>query len=182
MNPRPVLLALGALTASIASPAIAEVTATGDAGFVSRNQVDVPASPDLAWQAMLQPELWWSGAHTYSGDARNMSLAAVPGGCFCEAIPARADGREAGGVEHMHVIYVAPQAVLRMTGGLGPLQSEPARGVLTMTIEPSGSGSKITWEYAVGGYLRMSAAQLAPLVDQVIGEQLSRLAAHLAEG
>ncbi len=64
-----------------------------------------------------------------------------------------------------------------MTGALGPLQSDAVTGVLTMTVEASGSGSKITWDYVVGGYSRTPFAQLAPLVDRVVGEQLARLAA-----
>ena len=179
MRPLAYLLAIGAF-AALARPAVAEVSMLGDTGFVSRHQVEVPAPPDLAWQTMLQPGLWWSGGHTYSGDARNMSLAAEPGGCFCEAIPATADGGAAGAIEHMRVIYVAPRAALRMTGGLGPLQSEPVTGVLTMTIEPAGSGSKITWEYAVGGTIRPGMARMAPLVDGVMGEQLGLLAARLS--
>ena len=79
----------------------------------------------------------------------------------------------------MRVIYVAPGSTLRMTGGLGPLQSEAVTGVLTMTLEPEGEMTRISWDYVVGGYMRMPMAELAPLVDQVVGEQLLRLAARL---
>ena len=82
----------------------------------------------------------------------------------------------------MRVLYIDPRVhTLRMTGALGPLQSEAVTGVLTMAVEPSGSGSKITWDYVVGGYMRMPVAQTATLVDRVIGEQLSRLAARLGQ-
>ena len=64
----------------------------------------------------------------------NMRIEPKPGGCFCEAVPA---GRRSGGeIEHMRVIYVAPGSTLRMSGGLGPLQSEAVTGVLTMTLGP----------------------------------------------
>jgi hypothetical protein len=82
----------------------------------------------------------------------------------------------------MRVIYVAPGSTLRLTGGLGPLQSEAVTGVLTMTVEPAGEGAKIAWDYVVGGYMRMSMTELAPLVDQVMAEQLGRLGSHLASG
>ena len=176
---RMVSLAMAALAGCWAQSAGAEVTAISDAGFASRSQVEVPASPEAAWQAMLQPGLWWSGEHTYSGSAANMSLAAVPGGCFCETIPG-ADGT--GAIEHMRVIYVAPRSTIRLSGGLGPLQAEAVSGVLTMTVEPAGGGAKISWEYVVGGFMRRPMAELAPLVDRVIGEQLGRLGAHLANG
>jgi hypothetical protein len=50
-----------------------------------------------------------------------------------------------------------------------------------MAIEPLGDGTKITWDYVVGGYMRASMTEFAPVVDRVIGEQLSRLAASLAK-
>jgi hypothetical protein len=100
------------------------------------------------------------------------------GGCFCERVPGK-DGAPDGQIEHMRVIYVAPGSTLRMSGGLGPLQSEPVTGVLTMSLTPEGEMTKISWDYVVGGYMRMSMTELAPLVDQVVGEQLLRLAARL---
>ena len=158
-----------------ATPATAEVTAQSDAGFVSRHEAQVAASPMEAWRLTTAPALWWNGEHTYSGDSGNMSLRAEPGGCFCETIPAGAD-TPAGAIEHMRVLYVAPGAALRLSGGLGPLQSEAVTGVLTITFEPSGTGTRIVWEYVVGGYMRFPGETTAPLVDAVVGEQLRRLA------
>jgi len=173
-------VAASAWGAVLAGPAAAEVTASSDAGFVSRNVAEVSAAPDEVWQVMLQPGRWWNGEHTYSGDARNLSIAAVPGGCFCESIPATGTGGLGGAIEHMRVVYVAPNALLRLSGGLGPLQSEAVTAVLTMTLEPAGDGTRISWEFVVGGYMRPSMRELAPVVDGVIGEQLTRLAASLA--
>ena len=81
----------------------------------------------------------------------------------------------------MRVLYLAPGSTLRMTGGLGPLQSEAVTAVLTMTVKPEGEMTRISWDYVVGGYSRMPLTELAPLVDQVVGEQLLRLAAHLGQ-
>lgn len=64
---------------------------------------------------------------------------------------------------------------------LGPLQSEAVTAGLTVALEPSGEGMKITWDFVVGGYMRSSMTELVPLVDRVVGEQLSRLAASLAK-
>ena len=168
---------LALLTASVGH---AEVQASSEAGFVSHNEAEVAATPAEAWALLLRPSEWWSDAHTYSGSAGNMTIEAGVGGCFCEALPG-SQGAPAGRIEHMRVIYFAPHSTLRMRGGLGPLQSEAVTGVLTVTIEPAASGSKIVWDYAVGGYMRMPMEQMAPLVDQVIGEQLASLAARLAE-
>jgi carbon monoxide dehydrogenase subunit G len=164
----------------VASPATAEVTASNESGFVSHNVVEVPAAPDEVWQVMLQPERWWNGEHTYSGDARNLSIVPVAGGCFCEFIPGTGAGGLGGAIEHMRVVYVAPNSTLRLNGGLGPLQSEAVIGVLTMTLEPVGQTTRITWDFVVGGYARRSMTELAPVVDRVVGEQLTRLAVTLA--
>ena len=163
-----------------ASAGRAEVQALSEAGFVSHNEAEVAATPAEIWALLLRPSEWWSDAHTYSGSAGNMTIEAEVDVCFCETLPS-GDGVPAGRIEHMRVIYFAPHSTLRMTGALGPLQSEAVTGVLTVTIEPAASGSKIVWDYAVGGYMRMPMDQMAPLVDQVVGEQLANLAARLAE-
>jgi uncharacterized protein YndB with AHSA1/START domain len=168
------IVLLGAALAAVSSPVRAEVAASSDSGFVSHNEVLVDTAPAEAWAAMVQPGQWWNDAHTYSGNAANMTLEAKAGGCFCETIPG-----SGGAIEHMRVIYVAPGTALRMSGGLGPLQPEAVTGVLTMTLAPEGGMTRISWDYVVGGYARMPLADLAPLVDQVVGEQLLRLAARL---
>jgi hypothetical protein len=161
-----------------ASPAAAEVAAVSDHGFVSRHTADVNVAPEKAWAAMLLPAQWWSKDHTYSGDAASLSLQALVGGCFCERLPGKA-GAPDGQVEHMRVIHAAPHAVLRMQGGLGPLQSEAVTGVLTVSFKRQGEGTRITWEYVVGGYLRQPMKEMAPLVDAVLKEQFERLSNRL---
>lgn len=173
-----VFSALALACAASASPAAADVTASSEAGFVSHNEAVVTASAAEAWATMLRIGSWWNGAHTYSGNAANMTIVPTAGGCFCEVVPG-SNGAAPGHIEHMRVIYVMPGSTLRMTGGLGPLQSEAVTAVLTMTIEPAGTGSKIVWDLVVGGYMRLPMAQTAPLVDGVIGEQLTRLADKL---
>jgi hypothetical protein len=169
---------------ALAGPAASEVTAVSDAGFVIRLEAETPASKNDAWRALIAPGKWWSSAHTYSGNAANMYLDAQASGCFCEKLPKPAgepEGQRMGSVEHMHVIYAdPPQGVLRMKGGLGPLQGESVIGTLTITVKPTPQGSRITWEYVVGGYTRIKNEDLAPAVDHVLNEQLTRLAALLA--
>jgi uncharacterized protein YndB with AHSA1/START domain len=165
---------LAAPFVALAAPAGAEVTASSDAGFASHNEVLVAAEPEVAWEALIQPGSWWNSEHTYSGDADNMRIEPTPGGCFCEVVPA-----SSGEVEHMRVIYVVPGSTLRMRGALGPLQSEAITGMLTVTLKPEGEMTRISWDYVVGGYMRMPMAQMAPIVDQVVGEQLLRLGTRL---
>ena len=79
----------------------------------------------------------------------------------------------------MRVINAEQPRVLRMSGALGPLQSEAVQGTLTIVLKPVDGGTRIMWEYVVGGYMRLKTEQIAPLVDVVLGEQVSRLAARL---
>ena len=183
---RSIFLAIIPLALAV-SPAAAEVAASSDRGFASHNEVLVDASAAQAWTAMLRPGEWWNGEHTYSGDPTNLYIDPQATGCFCEKLPATKDapaGARPGSIEHMHVIYAAPARVLRMSGGLGPLQSEAVKATLTITLKPVDGGTRILWEYVVGGYMRQKMPELAPLVDKVLLEQLSRLAAKLgaAEG
>lgn len=170
---------------ALSGPAAAEVTASSEAGFVSRNTVEVKATPQDAWKALIAPAGWWNGEHTYSGDAANMWLDAQATGCFCEKLPPAKDapaGQRPGSVEHMHVIHADTGKVLRMSGGLGPLQSEAVNGTLTITLKPVDGGTRILWEYVVGGYMRYKTAEIAPAVDSVMAEQIGRLAARLGGG
>jgi uncharacterized protein YndB with AHSA1/START domain len=161
------------------APAQAEVVAKSDIGFVSRNTVEVSAKPEAVWAALVVPSGWWNGQHTYSGDAANLSLAPVAGGCFCERLPVPVGApawAQPGAVEHMRVINIEPGKAMRLSGGLGPLQSEAVDGVLTITLKPTDKGTRILFEYVVGGYMRYTTDQIGPLVDKVMLEQLGRLA------
>lgn len=174
------LLAIAALAA--ATPAFAEVTATRADGFVSRNTVEVSATPEQAWKALVAPATWWSSSHTFSGDAANLYLDAQATGCFCELLPmpkGAPEGQRRGSVEHLHIAYSEPFRVMRLQGGLGPLQSEAVNATLTVTFKETGGKTRILFEYIVFGYMRQDAEKLAPLVDKVLSEQLTRLGAKL---
>ncbi|QGP79878.1 SRPBCC family protein [Sphingobium sp. CAP-1] len=158
---------------AMAAPAHAAVTASGDTGFVTESSVDIAADAASVYALLGQPGRWWSDAHTYSGDSANMTIDARAGGCFCETIPARTG--PAGTIEHARVLFAMPGRILRLSGGLGPLQSEGVAGTLNFAIAPSGKGVRVTMTYVVGGYLRGGTAAMAPLVDQVLNEQLQGL-------
>lgn len=173
-------LALAAL--SLAAPAVAEVTRSSDSGFVSRHEVVVEASPKEVWLALISPAQWWTSDHTWSGDAANLTLTPQAGGCFCETIPAVDEPERftlQGSVEHMRVIQAYPEQALRMSGALGPLQSEPVAGVLTIAISKVEQGTRIVWEYNVGGSMRYEIPMISKAVDGVMGIQLKALAKTL---
>lgn len=179
----------GALAAAVlalgpAAPATAEVTAISDTSFTVKHSIVAAADKTAVWKALIAPAKWWSSAHTWSGKADNLYLDAQATGCFCEKLPRPADAptdQRMGSVEHMHVVYADPQiGILRMTGGLGPLQGEALGGIMTIKLTAVDGGTRIDVEYAVGGLLRIKGPAIAPAVDSVLGQQFERLAGLFA--
>ena len=170
-----VLLAAQVWTA----PASAEVQSATPGSFVIVAETTVATTPEEAWRALSRLNRWWSSQHTYSGDARRMSLDLRAGGCWCE--------RWGGGqsAEHGRVVLVmAHEGVrtLRLVGGLGPLQEMGVSGVLTFTVAPDASGAKMTMTYRVDGDAALALDQVAPLVDMVLMEQFGRLSRFTVSG
>lgn len=171
-----------ALAMMAAQPAVAEVIAETDRGFVTRDEAVVDATTKEVWLALIGPSQWWNQAHTWSGDSENLSLRPQAGGCFCERIPEDPDPEKItleGSVEHMRVIQSYPERALRMQGALGPLQSEPVSGILTIAISEVDDGTRIVWEYAVGGEMRFEIPVISKAVDGVMTQQLVGLATLL---
>lgn len=183
MSQRPIIpAALVALAATFAAPLSAEVVQTGETGFTTRDAVVVKGTPFDAWQALIAPAKWWNKAHTWSGDSANLYISPQANGCFCELLPLPDGAPEEvrrGSALHMSVVMVDPGKVLRMRGGLGPLQSEPADGVLTITLTGVDGGTRIVWEYVVGGPMRYEVPVIAKAVDGVMSQQLRGLAGVL---
>ena len=162
----------------MAGGAHGEVVEKSADGFVTRDAASVAASPMATWLALIKPGQWWNPQHSWSGDAANMTLTPQVGGCFCERIPGKDEGGAFaldGSAMHAEVVQAFPLHVLRMRGGFGPLQGEPATGVLTITLQAVTGGTRIVWEYNVGGPMRYKIAEIAPAVDTVMSEQLHRL-------
>lgn len=179
------LILAAASIAATASPAFAEVKTTSDTGFNVVHIAEVAATPDAVWKRLLAPKDWWNKAHSWSGSSAGFYIDAQANGCFCELFQEKgADGKlkTAGSVEHMRVIFAQPGKVLRMQGALGPLQSEAVIGTLTVAMEPTkeGQGTKLSFSYVVGGYMRYKVAEIAPAVDGVLGEQFKSLISPFA--
>ena len=183
-----VMLASAALLALTgrAAPAAAKVVDATDSGFAVTGDYDIAVPPDALWAMLVQPELWWSAEHSWSGNAANFSLNPVAGGCFCERLvtPGSTDDHEeevkyrANTVEHARVLYADSGKLLRLSGALGPLQSEAVTGTLSFTLTPGpANSSKLRMDYIVGGYSRIPLKNVAPAVDKVMAEQMVRLKA-----
>ncbi len=176
------ILAATCAVAASATPAAAKVVSEREGAFVTRDVAVVKADLRTTWLKLISPGEWWDDAHTWSGDAANMSIVPQGGGCFCERIPAE-DSKTSigldGSVQHMVVLNATPDLVLRMRGGLGPLQSEPVDGVLTIALSKTEQGTVIAFEYAVGGFMRFETPVIAKAVDGVLSQQLNGLAQAL---
>ncbi|HEY0478437.1 MAG TPA: SRPBCC family protein [Kofleriaceae bacterium] len=155
-------------TAGTARTAHAEVADAAAGGFTVKLTATVAAPAAKAWAALVEPRSWWDKSHTWSGDAANLSLEATPGGCFCEKLPG------GGGVHHMTVVYADPGKLLRLTGGLGPLQDLAIAAVMTFKLTEAQGKTTLEVTYKVGGYAPTGLAGLAKPVDGVLGEQVAR--------
>jgi uncharacterized protein YndB with AHSA1/START domain len=153
--------------AVLSSTARADVVDSAAGGFTVRQTITVAAPAAKAWGALLDVRSWWDKSHTWSGDAANLSIDPTPGGCFCEKLPG------GGGVRHMTVVYADPNKLLRLTGGLGPLQDMAVTGVLTFKLTEAQGKTTLEMTYKIGGYASTGLAGLARPVDGVIGEQLA---------
>lgn len=119
---------------------------------------------------------WWSSDHTISGDAANLYITAVPHGCFCEKLGPHA------GLVHLSVTFVNPGVMLRFTGGLGPLGLMGVSGNMTWEFEDDEGGTRVTLNYAVGGYLDGGLDTIAAAVDSVLVEQMQALKRWVESG
>ena len=169
------IVALGFGLAGI-GPALAEVTAIADGGFVVEQTLTLKAEPETVYDALLAVERWWDGAHSYSGQASHLRIEARAGGCFCERLD---DG---GSVLHATVVFAQRPRLLRMSGGLGPLQSMGVSAAASWAIAATDGGSTLKFRYAVGGYGNPPFAELAPAVDGVFASQMARLKAYIERG
>ena len=171
------IVTLAILFAILAVPLRGEVIESTAAGFLVRNTAAINAPPAKVYTALTDGVgRWWDPVHTFSHDARNLSLDAKPGGCFCERLP---DG---GGLEHMRVIYASPVKLLRLTGAIGPLQEAALAGTMTWSLSQAGGGTRVELSYAVGGFRAGGFRDIPTVVDGVLRGQLARLKALVETG
>lgn len=164
-----VVLAFGAGTAPAA------VVQSRPDGFLIEIDADLAAPPVKAYAALAEVGRWWSPAHTWSGDARNLTLSLDAGACFCERW-------EDGSVEHARVLFAKRDELLRLGGALGPLQSMAVTGVVSFAFEPKGKGTTLHVSHRVSGDPAHSLDQIAPFADQMLIETIGRFVRYVATG
>lgn len=173
---RPHLLGtLALLTLAAASAQSApQITPTG---FLVNLEANINAPAAKVYGALIgQIGLWWDPEHTYSHDAKNLSIDPRPGGCFCEKLP------NGGGVEHLHVVYIAPNQTVRLSGALGPLQASGLAGSMTWKLAGGADNTRVELSYSVGGFIEGGFEKVAPAVERMLNEQLNRLKLFVETG
>jgi hypothetical protein len=171
-------VAAGLVASGAPQMATAEVKSSSPAGFVVRIELPVAAAPADVYAKLFDIGRWWSDAHTYSGKASNLTLKNEPGGCFCESLGG-------GFVRHAALEYSDKGKVVRLSGGLGPLQELGAQGILSFDFQPTEkAGTRLVVSYVVGGYPtdEKGLAALAGPVDSVLKEQVERLRRYVETG
>ncbi len=165
MSLRPLLLFL-ALVPVCAEARVVDARANG---FTVDNSVVVPVDAATAWKALVKNvDEWWPKSHSWFGKEGRFRIEPRAGGCFCET----SGKREA---LHMTVSFVDPERLLRMLGGLGPLQGMGLTGALEWRLEPAEGDTRITLHYVAGGYTTEDLVKFAAIVDQVQAIQLGGL-------
>lgn len=155
----------------------AEVLDSSASGFSMSNRISVPTDPDATFAALVNDiDQWWPKDHSWWGQASTFSIEARAGGCFCE----RNGAQQA---LHMTVTHVDPGKLLRMTGGLGPLQGMGLHGVLEFRLSAAEEGgTTVEMYYRAGGYTPDDLSKFAAVVDQVQALQIGGLKRHLSPG
>lgn len=157
--------------------AFAEVADSSTNGFTVKTLIAIQASPAEVYRRLVHNVGdWWSAQHTFSGDARNLTIDEKSMGCFCETLPGQ------GGVRHMEVLRFVQGKTLVLSGALGPLQSLAVTGTMTIQLSPGDTGTTMEVTYAVAGYLPAGMNTWAAPVDSVITEQFARLKNYVEHG
>ena len=177
--PRLPVILFGVFCLTVPS-ANAEVVDPSPTGFTVKLHYSIQAPAGEVYRTMVRNiGDWWSSSHTYSGDSHNLVLEDNARGCFCETLPNQ------GSVRHMEVVLAMPGKLLRMTGGLGPLQ-EFATGMLTITLTPSkdtpAGNTELQVAYPVSSFQSKEMEKWGPLVEEVLNEQFARLKTFAEKG
>ena len=173
MNACGMLLA-AVVACAMLQPAHAAVKDQSPNGFTLENSQWVPVDQATAWKVFVHDVgKWWPSGHTWWGDASRLSISEQAGGCFCELNGAQQ-------AWHMSVTFVDPGKLMRMTGGLGPLQGMGEQhGALEWCFAEENGGTRITLRYGTDDYLPDDISELAVAVEEVQSDRLQGLARYL---
>ena len=154
----------------LSAPVMAEFTASAPDHYTLNHEGVSPLAPDALWARLIKPTDWWHPDHTYSGDAKNLSLKAKAGGQWRE-------DWDGGSTSHGVVLMVEESKTLRMNAPFGPLQGMGVTVVWTISLEPDEEtgGTKVTFTEIANGSPASKLDEIAPAVDFVKTEAMKRL-------
>lgn len=170
MKPFLLILLILAIESVHAKSNVVHVAKTG---FIVENSIESKQPVDKVWTALVtNVDSWWPKDHSWWGLEGKLTIDAKAGGCFCEIAGEKS-------AEHMHISFVDPGKLLRMTGGLGPLQGMGMYGALDWVINRKDGITIVTLTYRVNGIHPDGFEKLAPIVAKVQGIQLNGLKTYL---
>lgn len=149
--------------------ACADLVDVADQGFSLHYQTTIKADPETVYEHFVNVGTWWSSAHSWSGDSRNMKLELQPGGGFDEQLP------NGGFARHMEVVYVDPGRLIRLKGVFGPLQELALQGAMSVKLRKADDQTVLEVTYHVSGYAPGGLKKWAEPVHQVVTQQFDRL-------
>ncbi len=152
----------------VSTSVFADIVEASPDHYVLKHEASSVLPPAAMWERLIDPASWWHPEHSYSGDAKNLSLDVQAGGLWREEW-------SGGSVTHGEVVFVNPGKQLRLDAPFGPLQAIGAKTIWTITIEPDGDGSKVIFDEISHGVAASKLDELAPAVDFVKREAIRRL-------
>ena len=156
----------------VATPASAEVIARTADSFTLRFERRTEGLPAVIATLMGRPELWWDGAHSYSGDAANLTVDMQVGGCWCETLP---DGSD---FHHGTVLAIAEDRLV-FDAPFGPMHGKTTRADLVIAWPENDSGRAVVWTLTIEG---SGLGAFADPVDGVMGAAFARFNATVDSG
>ncbi|TQV72949.1 hypothetical protein FLL45_15920 [Aliikangiella marina] len=147
----------------------AEILEANEHYFSIQFEEKLPVKVERLNKQILKIEYWWHPSHTYSGKSENLYIDLKKRHCFCERLG------DQGIVRHLELVNYQPNKLIRLVGGLGPLQTIPVNGVLDFSMASNSDGTttlKVT--YQVSGAVPGLKAWPGP-VEQVLKQQFERL-------
>jgi uncharacterized protein YndB with AHSA1/START domain len=160
----------------IVGAAKAAVVESTPQGFAVEETAHIGASPAKLYAALTHPENWWNSEHTFSQDAKNLSLDPKAGGCLCETLPG------GGSVQHLTVAAAMPNKMLRLRGAMGPFQGQGVDGALTFTLKAAGTGTDLVLDNNVGGFIKGGTGKWPQAADGMLTDLVAHLKYYAENG
>ncbi len=160
----------------IAGSVKAAVVESNAQGFAVEETAHIDASPAKVYAALIHPENWWNSEHTFSQNAKNLSLDPKAGGCLCEALPG------GGSVQHLTVASVMPGRMLVFRGAMGPFQSQGVEGALSFMLKPASNGTDLVLDNNTGGFIKGGMGKWPEAADAMLTDLVAHLKYYAQNG